>query len=75
MLYAVFNHPEHGYDHNKRNNEAAGLVVGQKYEVSDVSMGQSYTLIQLVGIKGHFNSVNFDFLGHDGNPLDIYRDP
>jgi hypothetical protein len=57
------------YDWLKKQN----LTDGAEYDVEKVDMGQSYTSITLVGIKGGFNSVWFEFF-EDGKPIDIYRD-
>jgi uncharacterized protein (DUF4213/DUF364 family) len=67
VLTAIYNYPENGY------RPAEELVVGQEYEVEDVSMGQSYTSIFLKGYTGVFNSVQFDFY-ENGKPHDIFRD-
>ena len=54
-----------------------GLKIGELYEVSYISMGQSYTSIYLEkpkeGTKNPFNSVIFEFYEH-GEELDIYSD-
>lgn len=49
------------------------LIEGEFYEVSNISMGQSYTSIYLIGFKDGFNSVQFEFY-EDDKPLDIYSD-
>ena len=55
-----------------------GLNIGEVYEVSHISMWQSYTSIYLEtpkeGTKNPFNSVIFDFYEND-EELDIYSDP
>lgn len=53
----------------------AGLQVGERYEVEDVSMGGSYTSIYLTDIDGVFNSVQFDFEDENGIEVNIYKDP
>ena len=54
-----------------------GLKIGELYEVSHISMGQSYTSIYLEtpkeGTKNPFNSVIFEFYEY-GEELDIYSD-
>ena len=75
MLYARFNHPNNGWPNEREYAKNAGLQVGEKYEVEDVSMGGSYTSIYLTEIEGVFNSVQFDFEEADGTPVDIYDDP
>ncbi len=74
MLYAKFMYPDNGHDCDVKYAIAAGLKVGEKYEVEDLSMGQSYTSISLKDIKGVFNSVQFDFY-EDKQSVDIYRNP
>lgn len=49
------------------------LEVGKEYEVERVSMGGSYTSIFLVGKRGSYNSVMFEFY-ENGKELDIYKD-
>ena len=73
-MYAVFNHPDHGYPSQGQAAIDAGLVVGERYEVEHVYMGQSNTTIKLVGF-GLRNSVLFDFENDDGTPCNIYTDP
>ena len=74
MLYAKFMYPNNGHDCDVEYAKQMGLKVGKKYEVEDISMGQSYTSIYLKGINGSFNSVQFEF-EESGKPIDIYRDP
>lgn len=73
MLYAKFMHPDYGYAHNQKQVQNAGLIIGMRYLVKDVDMGQSSTRIVLDGFLGHFNSVHFEF-DEDGVPIDIFRD-
>lgn len=68
MLKAVYNYPENGHYPIKE------LEVGREYTVCGVSMGGSYTSIELEEVEGCFNSVNFDFF-KDGKLHDIYKDP
>lgn len=74
MLYAIFTKPDAGYPGNGENAIKRGLEVGEKYEVTYISMGQSYTSIELAGIEDNFNSILFDF-EEDGTPVNIYGDP
>lgn len=74
MLYARFMYPDYGHDCDVRHAVRAGLKVGEKYKVEDLSMGQSSTSIFLKDVEGCFNSVQFDFY-EDEQPVDIYRNP
>ena len=74
MLYAKFMYPDNGYDCDVKNAKNAGLNVGERYEVKDLSMGGSHTSIYLKNIDGVFNSVQFDF-EEDDKPVNIYRNP
>ena len=74
MLYAKFMYPDYGHDCDVESAKKAGLKVGEKYEVEDLSMGGYYTSIWLKGIDEIFNSVQFDFY-EDEQPIDIYRSP
>ena len=75
MLYAIFTNPEAGYDGDGECAIRKGLKVGEKYLVTYVGMGQSYTGIGLEGIEGSFNSILFKFKDENGVPVNIYRDP
>lgn len=68
MLTAVYNYPECGY------RPAVGLKIGEEYPVESVTMGQSSTYFQIIGLKGYFNSVQFEFF-EDGKPIDLYSSP
>ena len=74
MLYAKFMYPDYGLDCDVIHAVRAGLKVGEKYEVEDLSMGQSHTSIFLKGINGAFNSIQFEFF-EDDNKVDIFRNP
>lgn len=54
--------------------EEDGLEIGTEYDVEDIMMGQSNTSVELVGIKGAYNSISFKFM-HDGREIDIFRSP
>ena len=68
MLTAIYNYPENGF------HPILELEEGKEYRVKNVSMGGSFTYIELEGYEGSYNSVNFDFY-KDGIPHDIFRDP
>ena len=55
-LYAKFVRPQSGYSHDGEKALNDGLIVGNRYEVKDISMGQYHTLIYLVGF-GCYNSA------------------
>lgn len=74
MLYAKFMYPNYGHDCDVKHAIEVGLKVGEKYEVEDLSMGQSHTSVYLKNIKGVFNSVQFEF-EEDGKPIDIFDSP
>ena len=74
MLYAKFMHPDYGLDCDIKHAIKVGLKVGEKFEVKDLSMGQSYTSIFLKDIEGVFNSVQFDFY-EDEQPINIFKSP
>ena len=74
ILYARFISPESGLEFDIVGAKNADLKFGERYEVEDLSMGQSFTYINLKGIDGAFNSVQFDF-EEDGTPIDIYSSP
>lgn len=48
------------------------LKKGEKYTVERIHMGQSSTSIELVDIRGLFNSIHFEFYIGD-KKVDIYR--
>ena len=74
MLVAKFKLP-FGWKEEEVKEKYPELMIGNKYEVEYISMGQSYTSIFLVGYENHcYNSVFFDF-EEDGEPIDIYRSP
>lgn len=69
-----------GYTGKERNiivqynsEDWKGLKQGEIYAVGKIDMGQSSTLIELVGHENHYNSVYFTFY-ENGEELNIYRD-
>lgn len=60
-LYAKYVRPDSGYDDDQKACRDANLVLNKVYEVRNVDMSKSMTRITLAGVKGVFNSVNFDF--------------
>lgn len=73
-VMARFLYPDHGTRFNIETAQKAGLEKGKEYEVRKILMGQSSTSIFLEGLKGSFNSVQFEFF-EGGKPLNIFRDP
>ena len=74
-LYAKFLHPNNGYQYDKDKCKEQSLELNERYEVLNVSMGQSHTSIVIKNKQYSFNSVNFEFEDEDGNDWDIYSDP
>ena len=72
-VYAIVSELNCGYDHDKEMAKQAGFQIGDRFTVSDISMGQSSTSIRLKELAGGFNSVFFRF-EEDGAPLNIYSD-
>lgn len=75
-LYAKFTCPDAGYYNDCKKVE--NFEVGQKFQVTEVSMGQSSTSIKLYGFSCYFNSVHFEFYKQVDDELvkhDIYSDP
>lgn len=54
--------------------EEDGLEIGTEYDVEDIMMGQSNTSVELVGVKGTYNSISFKFM-LNGREIDIFRSP
>ena len=38
-VYAVFKHPENGWDSDIKKAKDAGLIIGKRYEVWDADVG------------------------------------
>ena len=74
MLFATYLKPDNGTDRDISFSKSY-LIPNKTYEVETVDMGQSYTFITLKGLKGCFNSVQFEFSDKWGNLVDIYSDP
>ena len=74
-IYAIFEYPDNGWDYDKKTAKEAGLVVGEKYELHDASVGGWQTAIYLEGFYDVFNSVQFEFVDELGNEVDIYKIP
>ena len=75
MLYAICVYVDNGWPFDQEILKKNNIKIGDKFEVEDVSMGQSNTSIILKGFKDDFNSVHFRFEDEYGNVVNIYDDP
>lgn len=75
MLYAICVCVDNGWSIDQEILKKNNIKIGDKFEVEDVSMGQSNTSIILKGFKDDFNSVHFRFEDEYGNVVNIYDDP
>lgn len=75
MLYAICVCVDNGWPFDQEILKKNNIKIGDKFEVEDVSMGQSNTSIILKGFKDDFNSVHFSFEDEYGNVVNIYDDP
>lgn len=73
-IYAIFSHPENGCDSDQEEARKV-LSPGGKYPLQNAFVEYCSTMILLKGIMGYFNSVLFDFVDDNGNPVDIYGMP
>ena len=74
MLYAICVCVDNGWPFDQEILKENNIKIGDKFEVEDVSMGQSNTSITLKGFKNVFNSVHFRFEDESGSEVNIYRD-
>lgn len=73
-VYAIVSSLTSGHQDDQEQIKNLNFKVGDKFEVENISMGQSYTSLTLKEFpKQSFNSVNFDF-EEDGKELDIFSD-
>lgn len=75
MLYAICVCVNNGYPTDQETLKDNNIKIGDRFEVEDVSMGQSSTRITLKGFKNIFNSVHFRFEDEYGDEIDIFDDP
>ena len=75
MLYAICVCVDNGWPFDQEILKKNNIKIGDKFEVEDVSMGQSNTSITLKGFKDIFNSVHFKLEDEYGDEIDIYHDP
>lgn len=75
MLYAICVCVDNGWPFDQEILKKNNIKIGDKFEVEDVSMGQSNTSIILKGFKDDFNFVHFRFEDEYGNVVNIYDDP
>ena len=73
-IYAICTTLEAGYPSDQKRIEESGIKVGDKIELADASVSGWHTDVWLVGHRGSFNSVFFDYVDEDGNEHDIYND-
>lgn len=73
-IYAVCTNLNAGYPSDQKHIKESGIKVGDKIELKDARVGGWHTNVYLVGYKGSFNSVFFDFEDEEGNEYDIYSD-
>lgn len=75
MLFAKVTHPEKGYEDDKEYIKR--LDFDTMYPVTLISMGQSHTHIEIEGVKGYYNSIQFTFYEgeeeEDAEEINIYR--
>lgn len=75
MLYAIYVCVDNSWTIDQEILKKNNIKIGDKFEVEDVSMGQSNTSITLKGFKDVFNSVNFRFEDESGDVINIYDNP
>ena len=71
-LIALLAHKEWGYSGDIE--KVAPYPLNTVFEVENISIGQSHSSLELVGIDDSFNTINFDFFDDDGNPVNIFKD-
>jgi hypothetical protein len=69
---AILVHKEWGRDYNVE--DVKDIPIGTVFEVEDINISQSSTSFTCVGWNKCFNSVQFEFVDDDGNPVDIFAD-
>ena len=76
-IYAVCKTLKAGYPTERERFQKSGIRIGDKFEVVEISMGQSYTSVWLKGYENDvpFNSVFFNFVDEEGCDYDIFSDP
>ena len=62
MLFAKVTHPEKGYENDQEYIKR--LDFNTMYPVTLISMRQSHTYIEIEGVSGVYNSIQFTF--YDG---------
>lgn len=62
MIYAKFMYPDNGYSSDRQKCKELGLVVGEVYEMTHISVGDSASTVYLTDFPCNpFNSVHFEF--------------
>ena len=73
-VYAIVSSLTSGHEDDQEQIKNLNFKVGDKFEVENISMGQSYTSLTLKEFpKQSFNSSNFSF-EEDGKELNIFND-
>ena len=73
-VYAIVSSLTSGHEDDQEQIKNLNFKVGDKFEVENISMGQSYTSLTLKKFpKQSFNSSNFNF-EEDGKELNIFND-
>ena len=73
-VYAIVSSLTSGHEDDQEQIKNLNFKVGDKFEVENISMGQSYTSLTLKEFpKQSFNSSNFSF-EEDGKKLNIFND-
>lgn len=73
-VYAIVSSLTSGHESDQEQIKNLNFKIGDKFEVENISMGQSYTSLTLKEFpKQSFNSSNFSF-EEDGKELNIFND-
>ena len=73
-VYAIVSSLTSGHENDREQVKNLNFKIGDKFEVENISMGQSYTSLTLKEFpKKSFNSSNFNF-EEDGKELNIFND-
>ena len=70
-LIALLTHKDWGYRGDMES--VSNYPLNAVFEVENISIGQSHSSLELVGIDSIFNTINFDFFDDDGNPVNIFN--
>lgn len=73
-IFAICKTLEAGSKCDEKKMTDSGINIGDKIELENARVGLFHTDICLVGYKGLFNSVFFDFVDENDKEYDIYQD-